>query len=272
MARGYQEAITYSFVDPKLQAELDPEYEPVGLANPLSPEMSVMRTTLWTGLLKSLIYNLNRQQDRIRLFETGLRFRQAPNQQELQLENITQEKMLAGVVCGNRFAENWADKPQAIDFYDSHYQHFLTDDQHNGGDESTSDNDSVINFDEEDDNSSDDFISQDDDDDIIFDNDTSSDDSSSNYSNSDDDIIFDEDVGVHRAQEPGRDACGGLVWALAEMGSGRAVHVDVRKRVAVPHQEQQFARVHQRELLAAGAADSPLQLGRDLALVREGSA
>ena len=118
VARGYQEAITYSFVDPTLQAELDPESEPVSLANPLSADMSVMRTTLWTGLLKSLIYNLNRQQDRIRLFETGLRFHQRPNQPTLELENITQEKMLAGVVCGDRFAENWADKSQAIDFYD----------------------------------------------------------------------------------------------------------------------------------------------------------
>ncbi|MCZ6502445.1 MAG: phenylalanine--tRNA ligase subunit beta [Gammaproteobacteria bacterium] len=118
VARGYQEAITYSFVDPKLQAELDPEQEPVALANPLSSEMSVMRTTLWTGLLKSLIYNLNRQQDRIRLFETGLRFRHVPNQPELELENITQENMLAGVVCGDRFMENWADKSQAIDFFD----------------------------------------------------------------------------------------------------------------------------------------------------------
>jgi phenylalanyl-tRNA synthetase beta chain len=118
VARGYQEAITYSFVDPKIQAVLDPEFEPVALANPLSGEMSVMRTTLWTGLLKSLIYNVNRQQDRVRFFELGLRFRQEPNMETLELENITQEKMIAGVVCGNRFDENWADSTQAIDFYD----------------------------------------------------------------------------------------------------------------------------------------------------------
>ena len=118
VARGYQEAITYSFVDPVLQADLDPEYQAVALANPLSSEMSVMRTTLWTGLLKSLIYNLNRQQDRVRLFEMGLRFRMEPNQQELTLENITQEKVLAGIVCGDQNAENWADRSQVVDFYD----------------------------------------------------------------------------------------------------------------------------------------------------------
>ncbi len=118
VARGYQEAITYSFVDPAILRDLDPESEPVSLANPLSGEMSVMRSTLWAGLIKSVNYNLNRQQDRVRLFETGLRFRQLPNQQELRFDHIRQEKVIAGVVCGNRFPENWADPPEPVDFYD----------------------------------------------------------------------------------------------------------------------------------------------------------
>jgi phenylalanyl-tRNA synthetase beta chain len=118
VARGYHEAITYSFVDPATQRELDPVAEPVSLANPLSGEMSVMRTTLWTGLLKSLNYNANRQQDRIRLFETGLRFQQKPNQESLEFQNITQDRMIAGVATGNRHLENWADATQLIDFYD----------------------------------------------------------------------------------------------------------------------------------------------------------
>ena len=80
--------------------------------------MGVMRTTLWSGLLKALMYNTNRQQSRIRLFETGLRFLQAANQPNLALENITQEAMLAGVACGPRLPENWAQKSQNIDFFD----------------------------------------------------------------------------------------------------------------------------------------------------------
>ena len=115
---GYQETITYSFVDPKLQAILDPANSPIALANPISAEMGVMRTTLWSGLLKALMYNTNRQQSRIRLFETGLRFLQAANQPYLALENITQEAMLAGVACGPRLPENWAQKSQNIDFFD----------------------------------------------------------------------------------------------------------------------------------------------------------
>ena len=118
VARGYHEAITYSFVDQATQSELDPSSEPISLANPLSGEMSVMRTTLWTGLLKSLIYNANRQQDRIRLFETGLRFRQKPNQESLEFQNIEQDRVIAGVATGNRHLENWADTTQLIDFFD----------------------------------------------------------------------------------------------------------------------------------------------------------
>jgi len=108
---GYQEAITYSFVEPKLLKILDPDVEPLALANPISADMSVMRSTLWAGLIKVLEYNQNRQQSRIRLFETGLRF--VPQGDELQ-----QEKMLAGVVAGTRHTKGWAHSSENIDFYD----------------------------------------------------------------------------------------------------------------------------------------------------------
>lgn len=118
VARGYQEAITYSFVDEKFQKVLDPLNEPLGLENPISADQSVMRTTLWPGLIKSLIYNVNRQQEGVLLFETGLRFIKAPNQDQLDLSNITQEKMLAGVACGRYHAENWCNENRQIDFFD----------------------------------------------------------------------------------------------------------------------------------------------------------
>ncbi|HIG39386.1 MAG TPA: phenylalanine--tRNA ligase subunit beta [Gammaproteobacteria bacterium] len=118
VSRGYYEAITYSFVDPAIQAVLDPESEPIGLANPLSSEMAEMRTTLWSGLVKSLIYNINRQQSRVRLFESGLRFLQSPNKPELEMSDIRQERMLAGVVFGKRQPESWANSTQAVDFFD----------------------------------------------------------------------------------------------------------------------------------------------------------
>jgi phenylalanyl-tRNA synthetase beta chain len=109
--QGYQEAITYSFVDPKVQALVDPDHDPIALANPISSDLSVMRTSLWSGLLKTVGYNQNRQQPRIRLFETGLRFLKKDGQ-------IDQQQMLAGVVVGSQYPENWANGRRTADFFD----------------------------------------------------------------------------------------------------------------------------------------------------------
>ncbi|MGE8410081.1 MAG: phenylalanine--tRNA ligase subunit beta [Pseudomonas sp.] len=111
VARGYQEAITYSFVDPKLFELFSPGIEPLLLANPISSDMAAMRASLWPGLVKALQHNLNRQQDRVRLFESGLRF-------VGQLEGLQQQPMLAGVVCGSRLPEGWANGRDSIDFFD----------------------------------------------------------------------------------------------------------------------------------------------------------
>jgi phenylalanyl-tRNA synthetase beta chain len=108
---GYQEAVTYSFVDPKVQQLIDPDRKGIALANPISSDLSVMRTSLWSGLLKTVAHNQNRQQPRIRLFETGLRFLQ-------EGERIDQQPMLAGVVVGNQYPENWANGRRTADFYD----------------------------------------------------------------------------------------------------------------------------------------------------------
>ncbi|MCW9056519.1 MAG: phenylalanine--tRNA ligase subunit beta [Gammaproteobacteria bacterium] len=109
--RGYFEAITYSFVDPQWQSAIDPEIKPVELANPLSAELSVMRTSLWPGLLKALQHNLNRQQPRVRLFETGLTFVQ-------QGDELVQQPKIAAVICGNQHAEQWGDAERKVDFFD----------------------------------------------------------------------------------------------------------------------------------------------------------
>ncbi|MFP4245193.1 MAG: phenylalanine--tRNA ligase subunit beta [Ectothiorhodospira sp.] len=108
---GYLEAITFSFVDEDLEARLAPDLHPLRLANPLSSEMAVMRTTLWSGLLKAARHNLNRQQDRVRLFETGLRF--VP-----QGDDLEQEKMLAGILCGPLYPDQWAHETRGVDFFD----------------------------------------------------------------------------------------------------------------------------------------------------------
>ena len=111
VARGFQEAITYSFIDPKLFELFSPGVEPLLLANPISSDMAAMRATLWPGLVKALQHNLNRQQDRVRLFESGQRF-------VGQLGALQQQPMIAGVVCGSRLPEGWANSRDSIDFFD----------------------------------------------------------------------------------------------------------------------------------------------------------
>ncbi len=111
VARGYQEAITYSFIDPKWFELFSPGAKPLLLANPISNDMAAMRASLWPGLVKALQHNLNRQQDRVRMFESGLRF-------VGQLDGLKQEPMLAGVVCGSRLPEGWAQGRDVVDFFD----------------------------------------------------------------------------------------------------------------------------------------------------------
>ncbi len=109
--RDYQEAITFSFVDPVLQQRLDSEETPIELANPISSEESVMRTSLWPGLIQALAYNRKRQQARVRLFESGLRFLR-------RRDSIVQEPMLAAVAIGGSDPEQWGQPDRAVDFYD----------------------------------------------------------------------------------------------------------------------------------------------------------
>jgi phenylalanyl-tRNA synthetase beta chain len=111
VARGYREAITYCFVDPEVQKHLTPDIEAVALANAIASDMSEMRTTLWSGLLPAVRHNLNRQQSRVRLFETGLSF--VPENDQLQ-----QKPMIAGAVTGSNAPESWVGDQAPVDFYD----------------------------------------------------------------------------------------------------------------------------------------------------------
>ncbi len=108
---GYQEAITYSFVEQKLQEMITPDQESIALANPISADLAVMRTSLWPGLLKALSYNQNRQQARVKFFETGLKF-------EKKAGEIIQTRMLSGLASGTAQPESWNSPARKLDFYD----------------------------------------------------------------------------------------------------------------------------------------------------------
>ncbi len=109
--RGYQEAITYSFVDARLQRLLFPKRPALALANPISAELGEMRLSLWPGLIEALRFNLRRQQERVRLFEVGTRF-------ELEAGQLIESQAIAGLITGPVLPEQWGAQPRAVDFYD----------------------------------------------------------------------------------------------------------------------------------------------------------
>lgn len=111
LARGYQEAVTFSFVDEAIEELLSPVAERIRLLNPISADLGLMRSTLWSGLLRAVSYNINRQQLRVRLFEMGPAF----NKVEGQLQ---QTRKVAGVITGLVEPEQWASPKRKVDFFD----------------------------------------------------------------------------------------------------------------------------------------------------------
>ncbi|MDH2653490.1 phenylalanine--tRNA ligase subunit beta [Acinetobacter baumannii] len=112
---GYQEAISFSFADAKLEKQLNSQVSPLMLANPISSDLAAMRSTLLSSLIPCVQYNLNRQQSRVRFFELGLRF---DYQNANSIQDLKQIPTLALVAVGSREPESWHAKPQPMDFFD----------------------------------------------------------------------------------------------------------------------------------------------------------
>jgi phenylalanyl-tRNA synthetase beta chain len=111
VAAGYQEVVTYSFVDESWERDLLGNNAPIKLKNPIASNLSVMRTSIWGGLLDTLCYNLNRKQDRAFLFEIGAVFH--------QVDGAYQEAArISGLAYGSAKPEQWAVTAADIDFFD----------------------------------------------------------------------------------------------------------------------------------------------------------
>ncbi len=112
--RGFNEAITYSFVDPKVQDALFPEHKSLVLPHPIASDMSAMRVSLWPGLLGAAAHNQKRQQAHIRLFESGLRFIADPSAPS----GVAQQNVIGGILAGRRIQEHWDGSDVSVDFFD----------------------------------------------------------------------------------------------------------------------------------------------------------
>jgi len=111
VAAGYQEVVTYSFVDESWERDLLGNHSPIKLKNPIASNLSVMRTSLWGGLLDTLTYNLNRKQERAYLFEIGAVYHQ-------QAGAYHETTRISGLAYGSAMPEQWATATADIDFFD----------------------------------------------------------------------------------------------------------------------------------------------------------
>ena len=132
--RGYQEVVTYSFVEPKQLQKLRPDLNALPLPNPISADLSVMRTTLVSGLVDTMRRNQSRQIPAMRLFETGLRFLPGSEDGERSLdahidgqhgndiqidEALLQQNMLCGLIVGQVSPEGWSVQSREADYFDA---------------------------------------------------------------------------------------------------------------------------------------------------------
>jgi phenylalanyl-tRNA synthetase beta chain len=109
--RGYNETISYSFVDPELQDAIYPKHEFMQLLNPISSELSQMRVGMWPGLIASMIYNIHRQQNIIKFFEIGVVF-------DVEKNQMDERACIAGLLTGEYGGMNWSEPTQFFDFFD----------------------------------------------------------------------------------------------------------------------------------------------------------
>lgn len=110
-SKGYNETISYSFVDPEIQDALYPNKEFMQLLNPISSELSQMRIGMWPGLIASMIYNVHRQQNAIKFFELGVVF-------DVNNQQLTERPCVAALLSGDKGALNWSETAGCYDFYD----------------------------------------------------------------------------------------------------------------------------------------------------------
>lgn len=111
-ARGYQEVVSYAFVNEQWEQDFAANSNPIRLQNPLAAQYSVMRSTLIGGLVEILQNNLNRKQNRVRVFEIARVFSKDSDGRFIQKER------LSGLVYGSAQPEQWGEKTRPVDFYD----------------------------------------------------------------------------------------------------------------------------------------------------------
>jgi phenylalanyl-tRNA synthetase beta chain len=120
-AAGMQEVLTYSLTDRETLDKvhgLDDIGDPLELANPMSRELQVLRTSLRGNMLKTL--RSNRRMSRsegLRLFEIGRVF--IPKEEAKERDLPDERQMVVGAMSGPRFHASWLAQQADMDFFDA---------------------------------------------------------------------------------------------------------------------------------------------------------
>ncbi len=119
-AAGFNEVINFSFVDAAWETDFGMESAPIRLLNPIASQYSVMRSTLIGGLVANVQHNLNRQADRVRVFEVGRVYRRRADIDDgpLSVKGIDQPMHVAGIAYGQCVDEQWGTPRRLVDFFD----------------------------------------------------------------------------------------------------------------------------------------------------------
>ena len=119
-ALGYQETISFSFVDERWERELAGNDCPIRVVNPMSVQWAVMRSTLLGSLVEVLRVNLARKADRVRVFELGRVYRRDPGVADgpVEVAGVAQPRRLAGLAHGSVAPAQWGQAARAVDFFD----------------------------------------------------------------------------------------------------------------------------------------------------------
>ena len=112
LQQGFQEVITYSFVDQPLEDDFSVIAGVIRLANPIAEQYSVMRTNLLGSLALVMQRNISHRIERVRIFESSLCF------ERIESGEIIQHKKVAGMISGSSFPEQWGESSRASDFFD----------------------------------------------------------------------------------------------------------------------------------------------------------
>ena len=108
---GYNEVVTYSFIDKETEEKLHSNSNIIQLQNPIASQMNVMRSKLWGSHIETLIYNLNRGQNHIRIFEIASVYQKMKS-------DFNETLMLSGLVYGDHIPEQWSGDKREVNFYD----------------------------------------------------------------------------------------------------------------------------------------------------------